>query len=133
MDPNVNPFFSRGGKLLLYHGWNDTLIAPQNSVNYYKSVRDTLAGASRVSDSFRLFMVPGMAHCRGGDGTDRFDVISAMEQWVEKGKAPDSILASRYAGDKVDRTRPLCPYPQVAVYRGTGSTDDAANFACKAP
>jgi feruloyl esterase len=86
-----------------------------------------------VSDSFRLFMVPGMAHCRGGDGTDRFDVISAMEQWVEKGKAPDSILASRYAGDKVDRTRPLCPYPQVAVYRGTGSTDDAANFACKAP
>jgi feruloyl esterase len=133
MDPNVNPFFSRGGKLLLYHGWNDTLIAPQNSVNYYKSVRDTLGGASKVSDSFRLFMVPGMAHCRGGDGTDRFDVISAMEQWVEKGKAPDSILASRYAGDKVDRTRPLCPYPQVAVYRGTGSTDDAANFACKAP
>ncbi len=84
-----------------------------------------------MSDSYRLIMVPGMAHCRGGDGTDRFDVIGAMEQWVEKGKRPDSIIASRYAGDKVERTRPLCPYPQVAVYQGTGSTDDATKFACK--
>jgi feruloyl esterase len=72
-----------------------------------------------------------MAHCRGGDGTDRFDVISVLEQWVEKGKAPESIIASRYVGDKVERTHPLCPYPQVAVYKGTGSTDDATNFACK--
>jgi feruloyl esterase len=132
MDPNLRPFFSQGGKLLQYHGWNDTLIAPENSVNFYSSVADTLGGAGKISGSYRLFMVPGMAHCRGGDGTDRFDPINAMEQWVEKGKAPESIIASRYAGDKVDRTRPLCPYPQVAIYKGGGSTDDAANFVCKA-
>jgi feruloyl esterase len=132
MDPNLRPFFGHGGKLLQYHGWNDTLIAPENSVNYYTSVADTLGGANKVNDSYRLFMVPGMAHCRGGDGTDRFDVISAMEQWVEKRKAPESIIASRYADDKPDRTRPLCPYPQVAAYKGSGSTDDAASFVCKA-
>jgi feruloyl esterase len=131
MDPNLRPFFSHGGKLLQYQGWNDSLIAPQNSVNYYNSVADTVGGASKVKDSYRLFMVPGMAHCRGGDGTDRFDIISVLEQWVEKGKGPESIIASRYVGDKVERTRPLCPYPQVAVYKGTGSTDDATNFACK--
>jgi feruloyl esterase len=131
MDPNLKPYFSHGGKLLQYHGWNDNLIAPENSVNYYNSVADKLGGASKVSESYRLFMVPGMAHCRGGDGTDRFDPISALEQWVEKGKAPESIIATRYIGEKVDRTRPLCPYPQSAVYKGSGSTDDAANFVCK--
>jgi feruloyl esterase len=72
-----------------------------------------------------------MAHCQGGDGTDRFDTITALEQWVEKGKAPDSIPAARYAGDQVVRTRPLCPYPQVAVYKGSGSTDQAENFSCR--
>jgi len=130
-DANLKPFFSHGGKLLQYQGWNDNLIPPQNSVNYYNRVADTLGGASKINDSYRLFMVPGMGHCRGGDGTDRFDVIGALEQWVEQGKAPDSIVASRYAGDKVERTHPLCAYPKVAVYKGTGSTDDAANFACR--
>jgi feruloyl esterase len=79
-----------------------------------------------------MFMVPGMAHCGGGDGPNRFDMITALEQWVEKGQAPDRIEASRLRDGKVDRTRPLCPYPQVAIYKGTGSTDEAVNFVCKA-
>ncbi len=87
-DANLKPFFSHGGKLLQYQGWNDNLIPPQNSVNYYNRVADTLGGASKVNDSYRLFMVPGMGHCRGGDGTDRFDAIGALEQWVEQGEGP---------------------------------------------
>ena len=130
-DPNLKPFLSRGGKLLQYHGWNDWQIAPLNSVNYYKKVVDTLGGEAKVQDSYRLFMVPGMGHCGGSDGTSSFDMLTAMEQWVEKGQAPDRILASRVRDGAVDRTRPLCPYPQVAVYKGSGSTDEAANFTCR--
>ncbi len=130
-NPNLQPFFAHGGKLIQYHGWNDSLIAPLNSINYYKAVADRLGGAETIDSSYRLFTVPGMAHCAGGDGTDRFDAITALEQWVEKGRAPASITAARYAGDKVDRTRPLCPYPQVAVYKGSGSTDQAENFSCR--
>ena len=86
-----------------------------------------------MSDRYRLFMVPGMGHCGGGDGTSTFNMISALEQWVEDGQAPDSIPASRVRNGVVDRTRPLCPYPQVAAYKGSGSTDEAANFACRTP
>jgi feruloyl esterase len=86
-----------------------------------------------VMDSYRLFMVPGMNHCGGGDGPNTFDMLSALEQWKEQGKAPNQILASHMTDGKVDRTRPLCPYPQTAKYKGSGSTDDAANFACMAP
>ena len=92
-----------------------------------------MGGASRVNQSYRLFMVPGMAHCSGGDGPNQFDTIRMLEQWVEKGKAPDQIIASRIRDGKTDRTRPLCPYPQMATYKGSGSTDDAANFACSVP
>jgi feruloyl esterase len=87
-------------------------------------------GARAVKNSLRLFMVPGMGHCNGGDGTDSFDMLSAIEKWVEQGKAPDRIEAARVRDGKTDRTRPLCPYPQVASYKGWGSTDDAANFVC---
>jgi len=132
IDPNLKPFFSHNGKLLMYHGWADQLIAPENSINYYNSVSKELGGASKVSDSMRLFMVPGMNHCNGGDGPNSFDAVTLMEQWVEQGKAPEKMIASHSTQDVVDRTRPLCPYPQVAKYSGSGSTDDAANFSCKA-
>jgi feruloyl esterase len=84
-------------------------------------------------DWFRLFMVPGMFHCRGGVGVDRFDALSALIDWVEGGKAPDRLIGSHVEGARVVRTRPLCPYPQVARYTGTGSIDEAASFACRSP
>jgi feruloyl esterase len=131
-DPNLKAFVSHGGKLLLYHGWNDQLIAPGNTVNYYRSVLDAMGGAAKVNDSIRLFMIPGMGHCSGGEGAGTFDQVKVMEDWVEKGKAPDEIVAAHSAGGKTDRTHPLCPYPQVARYQGSGSVEDAVNFACGA-
>jgi len=129
-DPNLKQFFSHGGKLLMYHGWTDPLIAPENSINYYTSVLDKMGGASKAGDSIRLFMVPGMDHCGGGEGPNAFDSVNVMEQWVEKGNPPARIVASHTAGGQVDRTRPLCVYPQVARYSGSGSIDEAANFVC---
>ena len=133
-DPNLKEFFAQSGKLLLYHGWNDGGIAPQNTINYYNSVTGAMGGSDKVQDSIRLFMAPGMDHCYGGDGPFAFDSIAPLEQWVEKGKAPDRIVAAHLppgpAPAKPDRTRPLCPYPQVAKYKGSGSTDDASNFVC---
>jgi|RhiMetdeSRZDD1v2_1073273.scaffolds.fasta_scaffold11431_3 feruloyl esterase len=131
MDPNLKPFFARGGKMIQYHGWADQQIPSGSSVEYYQSVLDTMGGIGKVKENYRLFMVPGMGHCGGGDGPSSFDMLAALEQWVEKGKAPDSIPAAHLTNGQPDRTRILCPYPQVATYKGSGSTDDAANFACK--
>ena len=131
LDPNLKPFLARGGKLIQYHGWSDPQISPFNSVQYYTRVADTLGGAANVHGSYRLFMAPGMGHCRGGDGPNTFDAVAALEKWVERGEAPDQIPASRVVNGAVVRARPLCPYPQVAVYKGAGSIDDAANFTCR--
>jgi feruloyl esterase len=131
-DPDLRPFFSHGGKLLMYHGWADPGIPPMFSVEYYKNVVEKV-GQKKAAGEIRLFMVPGMGHCGGGDGPSTFNAMDALSQWVEKGKAPDQMAASHSTRGVVDRTRPLCPYPQAAAYKGSGSTDDTANFSCKAP
>jgi feruloyl esterase len=133
LDPKLKPFIDRGGKLIQYHGWSDPQISPGNSTQYYARVLEALGGVSNVQTSYRLFMAPGMAHCGGGDGPNAFDMVSTLEQWVEQHKAPDQIVAGHLTNGTVDRTRPLCPYPLVAKYKGTGSTDEAANFICKMP
>ncbi|HVW11877.1 MAG TPA: tannase/feruloyl esterase family alpha/beta hydrolase [Bryobacteraceae bacterium] len=130
MDPNLRPFLSHG-KLIQYHGWADPQIAPGNSTLYYQSVTKEMGGVAKIDGSYRLFMIPGMAHCGGGDGVSTFDMMAALEQWVEAGKAPDQIPAARVRNGKTERTRPLCPYPQLATYKGSGSLDDAANFTCR--
>jgi len=133
LDPNLTAFIARGGKLIQYHGWSDPQISPGASVQYYDQVVKARGGADKVHGAYRLFMAPGMAHCGGGEGPNSFDMMTALEQWVEKGVAPDRIIASRQENGTTSRTRPLCPYPQLAAYSGMGSTDEAANFTCKAP
>jgi hypothetical protein len=145
-DPNLQAFSARGGKLIIYHGWNDAALPPMNTVNYFKSVVAKLG--QRRTDSFvRLFMAPGVQHCAGGPGPDNFgqtvtksqsdpqnDLTLALERWVEQGVAPEKVIATKRQGAApqatVLRTRPLCPYPRVARYKGSGSTDEAANFDC---
>lgn len=129
-DPDLRPFFSHGGKLLMYHGWADPGIPPMFSVEYYKNVAAKVGG-KKAADEIRLFMVPGMGHCGGGDGPSTFNAMAALSSWVEQGKAPQQIPASHASRGQTDRTRPLCPYPQAAVYKGSGSTNDASNFSCK--
>ena len=132
LEPNLKPFLDRGGKLIQYHGWSDPQISPGNSTQYYSRVLEALGSKSKVEASYRLFMVPGMAHCGGGEGPNTFDMVAALEGWVERGSAPDQILATHSTNNRVDRTRPLCPYPLIASYNESGSIDDAAHFSCRA-
>jgi Tannase and feruloyl esterase len=130
-DANLSAFKHRGSKLLMTYGWADTILQPMVGVDYYEKA--LTKNGPDTPDFFRLFMVPGMGHCGGGIGTDRFDAVTALINWVEKGRAPDVIRASRSVGDREVRSRPLCPYPKVARYSGHGSIDEAANFSCVRP
>lgn len=130
-DPDLSAFRRRGGKLLLYYGWADPQLNPMMGVEYYEQVAGKMG--ETTGDFARLFMVPGMFHCGGGIGTSVFDAATPLVHWVEDGRAPERIEASQQTGGKVLRSRPLCPYPLVARYKGTGSIDESANFACVKP
>jgi feruloyl esterase len=158
-NPDLRSFRANGGKLITYHGWGDAAIAPLSSIEYYEKVTaflkkfpDARSDSSRpVQDFYRLFMVPGLGHCNGGIGANHFgndsyavegmrgnperDVLAALERWVEKGVAPDRIIATGAspADPSKTLTRPLCPYPTVARYNGAGDPNDAASFSCAAP
>jgi feruloyl esterase len=129
--PDISKYVARGGRLILANGWSNAIVPPGETTDYYQSVRKSI-GAKAADAGVRLYMVPDMSECNGGAGTDTFDMFGALQNWVEQGKAPLNIPASRVEDDgHVSRTRPLCPYPQVAVYSGNGSTDDRSNFSCK--
>jgi feruloyl esterase len=132
-DTNLNAYGKSGKKLLLYHGWSDPGITPYGTLDYFNQVVATAGGNEKAANFVRLFFAPGMHHCTGGPGPNSFDTLTAMEQWVEKGVAPDKLIASHSTNGKVDRTRPLCPEPQVARYVGSGSIDAAENFKCEVP
>jgi len=133
INPDLKKFSGHGGKLILYHGWSDQQVAPRSTINYYNSVAKTMGGVEKTSDWIRLFMVPGMGHCSGGEGPNTFDMVPHLERWVEQGKAPTQVEAAHKTNGQIDRTRLLCPYPQVGKYKGTGSIDNASNFVCQAP
>jgi len=139
-DPDIGAFLKRGGKLILYHGWNDAAIAPESTIDYYQAVRKRTGALAK--DSVRLFMAPGMSHCLAGPGPNSFDALGALDAWRQGGPAPEAMIATKYDNDlfgylgfpaKPIRTRPLCAYPKVARWIGSGSTDAAVNFRCIAP
>ena len=144
-DTNLQPFIARGGKAILYQGWLDPSVIASQTLDYHDAVRTRL-GTARVDDFMRLYMVPGMLHCRGGDGVDQFgnagstqpigpatsDLLTSLTDWVEKGTAPKSIIGSRLENGAVTRQHPLCPWPQQAKYLG-GDVNAASSFRCEAP
>jgi hypothetical protein len=161
-NPDLRPFKAAGGKLLVYHGWTDESVSPLNIVDYYETVVRTLGGRSNIDGFFRLFMVPGMNHCSGGDGAYAIDYLSYLEAWVEKGQAPDKLVGAHVKiddvwnpsmiGDQdamrralmrrqefpldpatVEFSRLVYPYPTLAKYKGHGNPNDAANFAPVTP
>ena len=145
-DPDLSRFAARGGKLIIYHGWNDPAISPLNTIQYYEQVQAKM-GNAKTADFARLYMVPGMGHCSGGPGASSFGqlgltttkgpeygIFDALEKWAEQGTAPDTIIATKFgSAKKVEMTRPLCPYPRIAKYDGHGTPTDSASFTCSAP
>jgi len=145
VNPDISAFKARGGKAIVYHGWQDPVVNPIDTIAYFEKVKARQGSQAQIDAFFRLFLVPGMGHCSGGTGTTSFgnqnapspivdaehDLLSALDAWVEKGAAPDRIIASRVLNGTTVRTRPLCPYPSKAVYSGSGSTDSAASFVCR--
>jgi hypothetical protein len=130
-NPNLTAFRDRGGKAIVWHGWADQLITAEGTVDYYNRVQQQMGGAKKTGEFIRLFMAPGVMHCGGGAGPTPGGQLDALLAWVEDGKAPESLVATRPAQNGgTARTRPVCTYPLVAKYRGSGSTDDAANFSC---
>jgi feruloyl esterase len=143
-NPDISAFKARGGKAIVYNGWQDPVVNPLDTIAYYEKVKARQGSQAQIDSFFRLFLVPGMGHCSGGPGATNFgnqaqppvvdadhDLLSALDAWVEKGSAPDRIIASRVVNGAAVRTRPLCRYPTKAVYTGSGSTDTAANFVCR--
>jgi len=133
-NPDLSAFRKRGGKLILWHGWSDPGIMPEGTVDYYQKVVQKVANGDvqKTREFARLFMAPGVGHCAGGAGPQPQGMFEALVSWVEKGQAPETIVASKPLPEGGTRTRPLCPFPTIASYKGTGSTDDAANFQCAA-
>jgi len=141
MDPDLSRFVERGGKLITYHGTTDGLIPYENSVNYFQSVVEEI-GERKVDDSVKLYLVPGMDHCSGGEGAFAVDWLTPLERWIENGEEPGALQAEHTGRaapgvpappppPSAPFTRPVCPYPQMPAYRGTGDTADAASFECK--
>ncbi len=132
VEKDLSALKKHGAKLLMYTGWMDPVVPPQDTVAYYEGAVKAMGGLDKTKEFFRFFAAPGMGHCGGGPGPNTFDALGALEQWVEHGIAPEKIVATHATAGKIDRSRPLCPYPQVAHYKGTGSIDDAASFSCVA-
>ncbi len=131
---DLSAFRDRGGKMIIWHGWADQLITPYGTIHYYKRVQQQMGGATKTAAFAQLYLAPGVAHCEGGLGPEPDGVLDALIKWVEDGTAPTTLMAARRdQSGAVTRSRPLCQYPLVAKYKGTGSTDEAANFICSAP
>ena len=126
---NMSTFSGNGGKLIFFHGDSDPWFSPLDTLDYYTSLAGTNGGADKVAEWSRMFLVPGMAHCGGGPSLDRFDMLNALVDWVEKGTAPDAVIATGQAFP--GRSRPLCAYPKHAQYKGSGDSEDARNFQCQ--
>jgi feruloyl esterase len=138
-NPDLRPFKKNEGKLIIYQAWNETVVPPRTIIDYYKSVEKAMGGPAQTQDFARLFMAAGHSGCPGFSNAEDFNTLKALEQWVEKGVAPDKIVLTHRDRAKVGeqgkalRTRPVCAYPKVAKYNGNGDPNDAANFSCITP